>query len=164
MDKGKYVYWKQSTPFYLLMGIAAAQIIQRSPFTMKNLKVHFSSITDHWSTPESIYSILDSEFHFKDDPCPLNGNGGLNRPWISPVFCNPPYSEISAWLKYGYLQSLEGKIVVFLIPSRTDTKYWHDYVMKAEEIRFIKGRLKFGGSKSSAPFPSCIVVFKGPSA
>ena len=74
-------------------------------------------------------------------------------------FCNPPYSDLKTWLKKGYEESLKGKTVVFLIPSRTDTIAWHDYVMKAKEIRFIKGRLKFGGSKNSAPFPSALVIF-----
>ncbi|MFH1318495.1 MAG: DNA N-6-adenine-methyltransferase, partial [Candidatus Omnitrophota bacterium] len=73
---------------------------------------------------------------------------------------NPPYGKnIINWIKKGYEESKKGKTIVMLIPSRTDTKWWHEYVMKAKEIRFIKGRLKFGGSINSAPFPSCIIVF-----
>jgi len=121
--------------------------------------VHFSSITDHWSTPSSIYDLLDKEFEFNDDPCPLHGKNGLDREWGSSVFVNPPYSDLKTWLKKGFYESQKGKTIVFLIPSRTDTKAWHDYVMKAKEIRFIKGRLKFGNSKNSAPFPSAIVIF-----
>lgn len=121
-------------------------------------KVMFSSASDHWSTPADTYAALDKEFHFNDDPCPLGGVSGLEREWGSRTFVNPPYSEIKDWVKYGYEQAQKGKLVVMLIPSRTDTRWWHDYCMKGE-IRFIKGRLKFGGSKNSAPFPSAIVVF-----
>jgi hypothetical protein len=123
-------------------------------------KVMFSSASDHWSTPKDTYDVLHKEFNFNDDPCPLGCHSGLDRDWGGSVFCNPPYSEISKWVKRGYEESHKGKTVVMLIPSRTDTKWWHDFVMKAHEIRFIKGRLKFGGSKNSAPFPSAIVIFK----
>lgn len=75
-------------------------------------------------------------------------------------FVNPPYKDCAKWLKKGFEEWNKGKTVVFLIPSRTDTKYWHDYCMKATEIRFIKGRLKFDDHKNSAPFPSAIVIFK----
>lgn len=129
----------------------------------KNLKVHFSSATDHWSTPKETYDALDKEFRFNDDPCPIGGGGGLDREWGSRTFVNPPYSEIAKWVQYAYLQAmhpLSRKLVVMLIPSRTDTRWWHEYVMRAKEIRFIKGRLKFGGSKNSAPFPSAVVIFK----
>lgn len=75
-------------------------------------------------------------------------------------YVNPPYGrEIGKWLAKGYSEAQRGKTVVFLIPSRTDTKWWHDYVMKADEIRFIKGRLKFDEHENSAPFPSAIVIF-----
>jgi len=122
-------------------------------------RILFSSASDHWTTPLDLYSALNKEFHFNDDPCPLYAKGGLERQWGKRTFCNPPYSEIKTWIKYAYQQSLLGKIVVCLIPSRTDTKWWHEYVMKAKEIRFCKGRLKFGDSKNSAPFPSAIVIF-----
>lgn len=123
-------------------------------------KVMFSSAHDNWSTPGDVYDVLHKEFGFTDDPCPLGGTGGLDRRWGSRTFVNPPYSEIKDWVKKGYEESLLGGVVVMLIPSRTDTRWWHEYVMKAKEIRFIKGRLKFGGAKNSAPFPSAIVVFK----
>lgn len=125
------------------------------------MNVHFSSLTDHWSTPKDVYLGLNIEFKFNDDPCPIGGGGGLEREWGSRTFVNPPYSDLKNWCKKSYEESLKGKLVVMLIPSRTDTQAWHDYVMKAEEIRFIKGRLKFGNSKNSAPFPSCVVVFNG---
>ncbi len=77
------------------------------------------------------------------------------------VFCNPPYSEISQWVQKSYEESLKpNTIVVMLIPARTDTKYFHDYIYHRSEIRFVRGRLKFGGSKNSAPFPSMIVIFR----
>jgi hypothetical protein len=77
----------------------------------------------------------------------------------------PPYGrEIGKWIKKGWEQWKQGKTIVFLIPSRTDTAYWHDYIMQADEIRFLRGRLHFDGVKNSAPFPSCVVVFKGDAA
>lgn len=78
-------------------------------------------------------------------------------------YVNPPYGrELPKWIAKGYAEWQKGKTVVFLIPSRTDTRWWHDYCMKATDIRFIKGRLKFDDQKNSAPFPSAIVVFKKP--
>jgi len=123
--------------------------------------VHFSSQRLDWQTPKSVYDTLDREFNFDFDPCPHNPTfDGLNIPWGQSNFVNPPYGrEVGKWLKKGYKESLLGKTVVFLIPSRTDTRWWHDYCMKADEIRFIKGRLKFGDAVNSAPFPSAIVVF-----
>jgi phage N-6-adenine-methyltransferase len=86
---------------------------------------------------------------------------GLKQEWTGAVWCNPPYGrQIKHWIKKGYESSLKGAKVVMLIPARTDTTYWHDYVMKGE-IEFIRGRLKFGDSKNSAPFPSAVVIFKG---
>lgn len=118
-------------------------------------------MTDEWRTPKSVYDALDTEFHFKFDPCPQDPDAiwdGINRPWDFPAFCNPPYSDIGTWVKKAYEEGRIGTVVM-LIPSRTDTRWWHAYVMKAKEIRFIKGRLKFGDAKNSAPFPSCVVVF-----
>jgi site-specific DNA-methyltransferase (adenine-specific) len=133
------------------------------------LKAQFRSATFDWPTPRSVYDALDAEFHFDYDPCPfmhspapLFGSfDGLLETWGTVTFCNPPYKRvIGTWIKKGYYESRLGKTVVFLIPSRTDTKWWHDYVMKADEIRFVRGRLKFGGSKINAPFPSAIAVFR----
>ena len=127
-------------------------------------KILFSSVSDNWKTPENVYQKLNHEFNFDFDPCPLNEKphfDGLSIEWGSVSFVNPPYSQISAWCKKSFEQFQKGKTVVMLIPSRTDTRYWHDYIMKATEIRFIKGRLKFGDSKNSAPFPSAVIIFKG---
>lgn len=137
------------------------------------LKVLFSSEDMTWETPQDFFDKLDSEFNFDLDPCASHmtakcktyfteDDDGLVQSWAGhTVFCNPPYGRgIKRWIKKAYLESLEpNTVVVLLIPSRTDTAYWHDYVMRAEEIRFVRGRLKFGGSKNSAPFPSAVVVF-----
>jgi len=127
------------------------------------MNVHFSSQKLDWQTPKAVYDKLNEEFGFNFDPCPHNpGFDGLAIPWKESNFVNPPYGrEIPKWIKKGYEESLLGKRVVFLIPSRTDTRWWHDYIMKAQEIRFIKGRLKFQGAKNSAPFPSALVIFHG---
>ena len=128
----------------------------------------FSSKRWDWRTPISLYQELDKEFHFTCDPC-LISNGTihpadmLGSDWGDICFVNPPYKKLLDWVKKGYLEAQKGKIVVFLIPSRTDTSWWHDYCMKASEIRFIRGRLKFDDKKFCAPFPSCIVVFKNTS-
>lgn len=128
---------------------------------MKGQKPLFSSVTDNWNTPKSVYQILDAEFSFDFDPCPTKPTfDGLSIEWGGVNYVNPPYSELYKWLKKGYEEYQKGKTCVFLIPSRTDTKAWHEYCMKANEIRFIKGRLKFGNSKNSAPFPSAIIIFK----
>ena len=121
----------------------------------------FSSASQHWATPRDLYNVLNKEFDFNDDPCPLEPkDDGLSREWGSRTYCNPPYGrEITKWLNKAYMESLKGKLVVCLIPSRTDTRWWHEYVMFAKEIRFLRGRLKFGNAKNSAPFPSAVVVF-----
>ena len=136
--------------------------------------VHFSSETNEWSTPIDLYNSLDEIYNFTLDPCSTKENAkcdkfftieddGLKQDWSNEiVFMNPPYGrEIKDWVKKAYEESLKGATVVCLIPSRTDTKYWHDYIFPySSEITFLKGRLKFGNSKNSAPFPSAIIVFK----
>jgi hypothetical protein len=126
------------------------------------MSVHFSSLRLDWKTPKSVYQILDAEFHFDFDPCPTDPDfDGLDIEWGNRNFVNPPYGrELPKWIQKGYDEWQKGRMIVFLIPSRTDTKWWHDYCMKATEIRFIKGRLKFDEHKNSAPFPSAIVIFK----
>ena len=123
--------------------------------------VHFSSQRLDWQTPKEVYERLNDEFKFTCDPCPVNPKiDGLTKDWGERNFVNPPYGrEIQKWVKKGYNEAQKGKTVVFLIPSRTCSRWWHDYIMKADEIRFIKGRLKFKGAKYDAPFPSCIVIF-----
>jgi hypothetical protein len=127
------------------------------------MSVHFSSLRMDWKTPKAVYQVLDSEFHFDHDPCPPNYEvDGLTSSWGGANYVNPPYGrELPKWIEKGFEQWQEGKTVVFLIPSRTDTRWWHDYCMKASEIRFIKGRLKFDDQENPAPFPSAIIVFRG---
>ena len=121
-----------------------------------------SSTRLDWRTPKATYDELNKEFQFDFDPCPTDPSfDGLTISWGQRNFVNPPYGrEIPKWIAKGFDEASKGKLVVFLIPSRTDTAWWHDYVMKADEIRFIRGRLKFEGAQHNAPFPSCIVVFK----
>ncbi len=138
--------------------------------TYQRFKGLFSSKTPDWATPAALYADLDAEFHFNDDPCPLGSNGiltddGLAREWGTRVFVNPPYGrEIIKWTAKAWTEARAGSLVVMLLPSRTDTKWWHDHVLRADEIRFIRGRLHFNDlkpSSSRAPFPSVIVVFRG---
>jgi phage N-6-adenine-methyltransferase len=130
---------------------------------MNASKVHFTANRDNWKTPKLFYDKLNEEFSFNFDPCPPNPQfDGLKIEWGSCNFVNPPYGNIIAkWLEKGVEEQSKGKTSVFLIPSRTDTRWWHNFVMNADEIRFIKGRLKFDDQKNPAPFPSVIVVFKG---
>ena len=134
----------------------------------------FSSTTDDWSTPQSFYDELDKEFHFTLDPSASDTNykcdkyftekdNGLLQNWGGNiVFCNPPYGKvIGEWVRKAHEEAQKpNTTVVMLIPARTDTKYFHEYIYKKHEIRFIKGRLKFGNSNNSAPFPSMVVVMK----
>ena len=137
--------------------------------------VMFSSKSGEWSTPDDFFKKLNWRFGpFDLDPCATSHNtkcanfytpmeDGLKKSWQGhTVFVNPPYGRgIDAWIKKGYEEAQDPDTkVVMLIPARTDTKYWHDYVMKAEMVFFIKGRLKFGDSNNSAPFPSAVVVFR----
>jgi hypothetical protein len=125
--------------------------------------VLFKSQSVHWATPQGIYHELDQEFHFNFDPCPLgemeaDGSAPLFTRWSGKrVFCNPPYNKgIPRFLE----RALEAELAVFLLPARTDTKWFHDVVLpNAREVRFIKGRLRFGTAKESAPFPSMLVIF-----
>jgi phage N-6-adenine-methyltransferase len=125
-------------------------------------KVLWSKKSDDWSTPKDLYNELDKEFNFTFDPCPLHSEeDGLVIAWGKSCFVNPPYSNIKGFLEKAVEELQKNtEIVVFLIPSRTDTKWFHEYIYGKAEIRFIKGRLKFGNSKNSAPFPSMICIFR----
>lgn len=122
----------------------------------------FSSASDRWATPAAVYAALNEEFRFDFDPCQLDGDGDGLSPLFCEwrgrrVFCNPPYGGgLGEWLKRGR----EAEVAVFLIPARTDTRWFHDLVLPAaREIRFLKGRLRFGGAKHPAPFPSMVVIY-----
>lgn len=124
-------------------------------------RVLFKSSSDNWKTPKEFYQALDAEFRFTHDPCPFRSvQNNLDEEWGERNFINPPYSQIEKWVKKAFQEYQKGRLCVMLIPSRTDTRWWHDYVMKASEIRFVKGRLRFSGAKHNAPFPSAIIVFK----
>lgn len=122
-------------------------------------RILYSSKSMHWPTPDKLRQELQREFRFDLDPCPLNGSGGLDLSWKGKrVFCNPPYGPaIADWLK----KASEAAIAVFLLPARTDTIWFHEIVLpKAREVRFIKGRLRFGDGSGRAPFPSVLIVFR----
>ena len=140
-----------------------------------NTDVMWSSKHCNWSTPQDFFDKLNEEFHFTLDPCADEHNhkcdkyytieqDGLLQDWGGEtVFCNPPYGsrETGLWTKKCYEESLKpNTTVVLLIPARTDRISFHEYIYGKAEIRFIKGRLKFGDGKNSAPFPSMIVVFE----
>jgi len=141
---------------------------------MENIKAMLSSEDMTWETPQDFFDTLHKEFNFTLDPCATpetakckkfytKEDDGLLKDWNGEkVFCNPPYgSEIKHWVKKC---SESSPLVVMLIPARTDTRYFHDYIYQKPnvEIRFIKGRLKFGGKQKGsgpAPFPSMVVIF-----
>lgn len=113
-----------------------------------NTKGLMSSKKQDWTTPQELYDELNAEFHFDFDPCPtVKYWNGLYIEWGKSNFVNPPYKEIKEWIKKGYEEWRKGKTVVFLTPARTDTKYFHDFLYHHAELRFIKGRLKFGGGE-----------------
>ena len=133
--------------------------------------VHFSSKTDLWATPQDFFDKLHAEFDFNLDVCATPENAkcaryftklddGLAQDWRGVVWMNPPYGrEIGAWMKKASESAQGGATVVCLVPARTDTRWWHDHAMRGE-VRFVRGRLKFGGAKFSAPFPSAVVIFR----
>lgn len=130
----------------------------------------FTSNTDQWATPQDFFDKLNDEFNFTLDVCADDTNhkcdkyftkeqDGLVQDWgREVVWCNPPYGrEIGKWVERC---SKHKGVAVMLLPARTDTRWFHDYIYKKSRIRFIKGRLKFGDSNNSAPFPSMVVIFK----
>lgn len=153
-------------------------------------KALFASTRDDWETPLEFFASLNEEFNFTLDVCatPTTAkctsfftpeDDGLSKPWIAPgggaVFCNPPYSRRTKespgqedWIRKAAEEgSKPGAVVVMLIPARTDTLAFHQYIYHKAEIRFIKGRLRFlvnGKAGDAAPFPSMVVIFRGPGA
>jgi site-specific DNA-methyltransferase (adenine-specific) len=145
-----------------------------------NKELHFSSATDDWATPQWLFDRLNEEFKFTLDVCASDENhkcekyftqaqNGLAQSWAEHAcWMNPPYGRrIATWIAMAYekvtgygIGIAPAKSVVCLIPARTDTRYWHDYVAKASEIRLLRGRLKFGYATASAPFPSAVVIFR----
>jgi len=156
-----------------------------------NTAVMFSKASDEWATPREFFEALDREFHFKTDAAatpentqcahwfgrPMNEDDGnaLDWPWwldygYGPYWLNPPYSQVRRWVKKAATEARNGCTVVCLVPARTDTKWFHEQIYDATahrwrpgvEVRFVKGRLKFGAGKNSAPFPSMVVIFRPP--
>ena len=139
-----------------------------------NTKVLYSSKEEKWATPQDFFDKLNDEFHFTLDAaaspdnakCPVyftEEQNGLAQSWEGhTVWCNPPYCrKTGAWVKKAWEEHQRtGCTVVMLLPSRTDVRWFHDYILGKAEIRFIKGRLKFGGNKNSAPFPSIVVIYR----
>lgn len=133
----------------------------------------FSSKTCEWPTPQDFFDALDAEFQFTLDPCATPANAkcttyftrtdcGLAQSWAGHrVFCNPPYGrDIIRWAEKCYRSSQEGALVALLVPARTDTRWFHDWVYRKAEIRFVRGRLKFGNACNSAPFASIVAIYQ----
>jgi phage N-6-adenine-methyltransferase len=146
-----------------------------------NSGLMFSKASDEWSTPQAFFDVLNAEFAFDVDAAATRENtkceefhsrqtDALLWPWtFGTYWLNPPYSRCSAFIAKAAKEArTNGCTVVCLVPSRTDTRWWHEHVWDREkhqprpgvEVRFIKGRLKFGDGKNSAPFPSVVVVFR----
>ena len=139
-----------------------------------NTKVLYSSKEEKWATPQDFFDKLNDEFHFTLDAAASPDNAkcanyfteeqdGLAQSWEGhTVWCNPPYCrKTGLWVKKAWEEHQRtGCTVVMLLPSRTDVRWFHDYILGKAEIRFIKGRLKFGGNKNSAPFPSIVVIYR----
>lgn len=136
---------------------------------MMNKEVMFSSKTDMWETPQCFFDALNAEFGFTCDVCALPENAkcekyftpdqdGLLQEWTGVCWCNPPYGrQIGKWVQ----KAAQSKCtVVMLLPARTDTRWYHEWIHNKAEVRFLRGRLKFGGCQNSAPFPSMVVVFR----
>lgn len=140
-----------------------------------NTDLMFSSATDQWATPQSFFNQWNELFQFTLDVCADASNAkcpryftrednGLTQDWSLDVcWMNPPYGrEIGRWVEKAYRESLKGATVVCLLPARTDTAWWHDYVIPHAKVTFVRGRLKFGDATSGAPFPSAVAVFYPP--
>lgn len=138
---------------------------------MNDMAVHFSSATDLWATPQDFFDQQNAIHGFELNVCATHENAkcaryftkeddGLAQEWRGVCWMNPPYGRgIGAWMEKAYRSALAGAKVVCLVPARTDTAWWHDYAAKGM-VLFLRGRLKFGGSPNSAPFPSALVIFE----
>ena len=125
------------------------------------------------STPKEFFDKLSGIFNFTLDACALPENAkckdyytpednGLSKPWRGEVWCNPPYGrEISSWVKKAYEESQKeyNSFVLMLLPARTDTRWWWEYVQGKATLFFIKGRVKFGDHNVGAPFPSVLALY-----
>lgn len=136
---------------------------------MKDKKALFTSKSDEWSTPQDFFDLcvdmfgkfsMDVAANAYNKKCTVYSSDGLNHSWAGwRVWCNPPYSQIAKWVEKCATEE-DAETIALLIPARTDTRYFHEWIMPyAHQIYFVKGRLKFGDSKNSAPFPSMLVIF-----
>ena len=143
---------------------------------MNNLEIMFSNKSNEWATPQDLFDELDREFRFTLDPCADETNhkcdryytvndDGLSQDWSGErVFCNPPYGRsVDRWVKKCFEEVYCGKccLAVMLLFAKTDTKWFHNYIYNKAEIRFLKGRVRFGNQRNDAPFPSMVVIFRG---
>ena len=137
------------------------------------MAVHYSAKRPDWATPPELFATWDREFGFTLDAAALPHNAkcarfftpdddGLAQDWgRETVWVNPPYGrEIASWMRKAFLSAKYGATVVLLIPARTDTAWWHKYVMPHAEIRFLRGRIRFVGATAGAPFPCALVIFR----
>lgn len=135
----------------------------------------YSSLRADWETPPEVFDPLNEEFSFTLDVCATPETAkcsayytpeydALSRTWWGTCWMNPPYGrQIGKWVRKAYEESRRGATVVCLLPARTDTAWWHDYCMQADEVRFLRGRVYFwqdGARSAAAPFPSAVVVFR----
>lgn len=137
----------------------------------KSIKVYHRSQSTEWATPQDFFDALNAEFGFTLDVAaqPTNAKcaryftpevDGLTQPWTGVCWMNPPYGRtIEPWMKKAYESALQGATVVSLVPARTDTRWWHRYTVHGE-LRYVQGRLHFGGAANAAPFPSVVVIFR----
>lgn len=139
---------------------------------MGNFGTKFISNKQDYETPMEIFEPLNKEFNFAVDVCATNENkkcesyfneaqDGLKQNWMGVCWMNPPFKNVSKWIEKAYRESRNGATVVCLVASKTNTNWWHNYVMNADEIRYIKGRPKFIGCKHGLPLPLSIVIFRG---
>lgn len=135
------------------------------------MDIHFNSNSDEWETPQHIFNKYNDIYKFTLDAAATSLNAkctnyftkesnGLEQGWYGNVWCNPPYSNVKLWIQKAYEESLKGITITMLLPARTDTIAWHEYIFPHAKVEFLKGRLKFSNSKNSAPFPSAIVIFQ----
>jgi site-specific DNA-methyltransferase (adenine-specific) len=155
---------------------AKARAARRNARRKRRLRALFTSRSEEWATPADTFRDLDAEFGpFTLDPCATPENAktptfftrsenGLAQPWAPHrVFMNPPYGRtIGLWMAKARKEAKAGALVVALVHARTDTRWWHEHVSRADEVRFLRGRLRFGSAEASAPFPSAVVVFGPP--
>lgn len=138
----------------------------------KGVAVILRSTSEEWETPMEIFQPLSEEFHFETDLAALPHNAkcasfytpvmdALKQEWRGVCWLNPPYGyQLRKWIQKAQTSAQKGATIVCLVPARTDTQWWHDYVLPYAEIRYLRGRLKFSGALNSATFPSAIVIFR----